>query len=381
MLNKKWLAIFMIMMMAAFGMFAEDEEEKDGEEEKSEFATGFFNFEEESVVTVTDGAFDGFETKVKTLEGGVNLNLADSIGLALSPFAGVSDVKFVVPSFDALDYPTFYFDEATVYTGLKLALAPIDMLGLEFALYNVDYFGEKACGDLKAAAGLGFGIGLNLGVEQAFLDFEIADAIEMTWAGCRTGYVEGTGTGVYDPITDTEIGADSRQAFRTHLYNDFTYGLRFNFFNFIKDTLNTGLYIDGELEIDADWGTNADDAEYTATEINNEFNIGLITNPIDWFEGYFGFIMKNKNQYAPESDVIPALDRTTLWSINNNKFGIKFGTTFTYKCVSFDLNWIGYVGNFTKAADLHDKDTDWADWGDNGPFSQEITFTVAVALE
>ena len=367
MLNKKWLAIFMIMMMAAFGVFAEDEEENESEEEKSEFATGFFNFEEESVVTVTDGAFDGFETKVKTLEGGVNLNLVDDIGLALTPFAGVSDVKFVVPTFDDQDYPTFKFDEATVYTGLKLALAPVDILGLEFALYNVDYFGEKACGDLKAAAGLGFSIGLTLEVEQAFFSLEIADAIEPTWAGCRTG-------------VDSE--GNERTAFYTHLYNDFTYGIRFNFFNFIKDTLNTGLYIDGELEIDADWGNGGDDDdEYQTTDWTNEFNIGLVTNPIEWFEGYFGFIMKNETE---ETDYeVPGEDpiANNTWT---NKFGIKFGTTFTYKCVSFDLNWIGYVGNFSKAYGYDFGDGvnkfDATDWEPNG-FTQEITFTVAVALE
>ncbi|MBR6200032.1 MAG: hypothetical protein IKQ61_07220 [Spirochaetales bacterium] len=372
MLNKKWMAIFMIMMMAAFGVFAaEEEEEKDGEE-KDSIASGFFNFEEESVVNVTAGEFESFETKVKTLEGGVNLNLVDDIGLVLSPFAGVSDVKAVVsPADDGL---RFNFDEATTYAGLKLALAPIDMLGLEFALYNVDYFGNKAA-TLGAAAGLGFSVGLGLEVEQAFLTFEIANALEATWSGVRS------------PIGLLEF--DASKAAATQLYNDFTYGLRFNFFNFIKDTLNTGLYIDGELEINAYWGSvddsdplnvKYDNGTYTTTVLTNEFNIGLVTNPIEWFEGYFGFIMKNENEYLAEVDV-PGLDKKALPSILNNKFGIKLGTTFIYKCVSFDLNWIGWVGNFGTGVDLNnDKPADW-DWGDNGPFSHEITFTVGVALE
>ena len=342
----------------------EEEEENESEEEKSEFATGFFNFEEESVVSVTDGLFDSFETKVKTLEGGVNLNLVDDIGLALSPFAGVRDVKAVV---DPTVVNAFFFDEATVYTGLKLALAPIDILGLEFALYNVDKFGGAAHGDLGAAAGFGFSVGLALEVEQAFFSLEIADALEPTWAGCRTG---------------VDSDGESRPAVYTHLYNDFTYAIRFNFFNFIKDTLNTGLYVDGELELDADWGNGTDDdAEYQTTAWKNEFNIGLITNPIEWFEGYFGFNMINETSESVY-DLGLGVDEVAnnTWT---NKFGIKFGTTFFYKCVSFDLNWCGYVGNFSKdygknyGAGL---EFEASDWEKNG-FTQEITFTVGVALE
>ena len=71
-----------------------------------------------SVTPVTEGEFDSFETKVKTLEGGVNLNLVDSIGLALSPFAGVRDVKAVVDPLAAMG-PIFAFDEAPVYTGFS----------------------------------------------------------------------------------------------------------------------------------------------------------------------------------------------------------------------------------------------------------------------
>ena len=74
---------------------------------------------------------------------------------------------------------------------------------------------------------------------------------------------------------------------------------------------------------------------------------------------------------------------TVLNNTWTNKFGIKFGTTFIYKCVSFDLNWVGYVGNFSKdygktyAPGLEFEATDWEKNG----FTQEITFTVAVALE
>lgn len=346
----------MIMLMAAFGAFAAEDEEK--EDEKEGIASGFFNFEEESVVNVEDGAFDGFETKVKTLEGGVNLNLVDDIGLVLTPYAGVSDVKAEVDAIiDPLGdiHPSFKFDEATVYAGLKLALAPIDMLGLEFALYQTDYFGDKAA-NLGVAAGFGFSVGLSLNVEQAFLELEVADALEPTWSGNRTG-----------------------KAYYTHLYNDFTYGLRFNFFNFIKDTLNTGLYIDGEFEVDADWGDDADDPKpHTGTEFTNEFNAGIVTNPIDWFEGYVGFKMMNENLYGPEVDLG---NRKGIFADCNNKFGLKVGTTFIYKCVSFDLNWVGYFGNFAIAnIDICDPNANW-DWGDNGPFKQEITFTVGVALE
>ncbi|MBP5705908.1 MAG: hypothetical protein J6W76_01385, partial [Spirochaetales bacterium] len=213
---------------------------------------------------------------------------------------------------------------------------------------------------------------LGLEVEQAFLSFEIADAIEATWSGVRSN-------GLFE--------FDASKAAATHLYNDFTYGLRFNFFNFIKDTLNTGLYIDGELEIDADWGefdysdpldVKYDNGTYTGTALCNEFNIGLVTNPVKWFEGYVGFNMMNENLYQPEDE--NAAGEKTLGSFNSTRFGIKGRATFFYKCVSFDLNWIGYPGNFVKFADLYDKDTDWTDWTNLETFTQEIAVTVAVKL-
>ncbi len=351
----------MIMMMAAFGVFAEDEEGNESEEEKSEFATGFFNFEEESVLAVDNGQFDSFETKVSTLEGGVNLNLHEMI--TLSPYAGASDVKFSVGETPVVTItnpgigvasPTFNWDEATVYTGLKLALVPVDFLEISLALYNTNTFEPD-----WAYAGLGFSLGFGFNIEKAFLEISLSDDLEPTWAA------------------KPAIAAE-RTAVFTKLFNKFKYGLRFNFFNFIRDDLNTGLFAEGKLETTSKFGDgDENDKDYQGTELKNEFFIGLATNPIEWFECYAAFAMFNENNYAPKTEIA---GKDVKIAALTNDFGIKLGVKFFYKCVSFDLNWVGRNGRYAIAVDLLDKETKW-DWGDSDNLKHELTFTVGVALE
>jgi hypothetical protein len=101
--------------------------------------------------------------------------------------------------------------------------------------------------------------------------------------------------------------------------------------------------------------------------------------------------MMNENWYGAEFDSA-LYNKKVIPQTWHNSFGIKLGAAFTVKCVTFSLEWLGKVGQFDKTniiangADAipldHDdfKNKDIVDW-EKGPFTQEITFTVAVALE
>ena len=117
--------------------------------------------------------------------------------------------------------------------------------------------------------------------------------------------------------------------------NEFNAEIVFNVFNLLKPGINSGLYTNFVLNTEIEKSKTT--GKWLSKDKNTyEFGIGLITNPIDWFQARTGFIGSS----AKEVDNITKAVETTT---ENKTTGWLVGVETTYKNFSFNADYRLYA--------------------------------------
>jgi len=113
--------------------------------------------------------------------------------------------------------------------------------------------------------------------------------------------------------------------------NELNTGIIFNVFNYLKEDINSGIYADFILTTDIE---NKKQSETWKTKMSNkiEYEFGLITNPLDWFQAKTGFIgTYNKTKDEIRTPVTEETAVTSGWLIGfETKYrNFSFGADYT----------------------------------------------------
>ena len=271
----------------------------EGDSKEESKITPFFNLlNESSLLTTGDPsddtpAFIGFENST-SLEMGLSFAINDILSIPL--FLGSDCLSWSVD-----ETGDFSFDGGEVYAGLGVDIAPVDFLKISIALSNYEIFKLNK----KISFGFDFETNLDFNFEKQFLSLDLGNN--------------------FKPNFNSD---------RAKIFNSSTYGMTFNFFNFINDKINTGLAIDGCFEVTA---TN-DYSETLSTNYYNELFVGFVTNPVEFFTGYIYFVMYNEWEVNSKNKI--------LKSSKSNSFGLKAGVSFNYEWFSTDIYYEPLIGIF-----------------------------------
>lgn len=186
----------------------------------------------------------------------------------------------------------FAFDANNFGLGLIMTYAPMDMLEINASLGYLNRYKMEGVEIFPPSTnaffnhnGVAFTVGLALNVESIFLEAGLNNSLE--WLQGKTRYGE----------------KDKEYATRDELTNTFTVEMKMDFFNFIKEGLNSGLVLSNEMKLTK---TKSRSAEFTEKwqwigdkVIENEFAIGLHFAPVEFMD--FTFLVKD------------AFDKTVVW--------------------------------------------------------------------
>lgn len=110
--------------------------------------------------------------------------------------------------------------------------------------------------------------------------------------------------------------------------NEFNAEIVFNVFNLLKPGINSGIYTNFVITNEIVKSKSSD--EWKTKEDNTiEFGLGLITNPVDWFQAKTGFVASTSE----------SLDDTTRKTSKEENTGWLFGVETTYKNFSFNADY------------------------------------------
>ena len=113
--------------------------------------------------------------------------------------------------------------------------------------------------------------------------------------------------------------------------NEFNAEIVFNVFNLLKPGINSGIYTNFVITNEIVKSKSSD--EWKTKEDNTiEFGLGLITNPVDWFQVKTGFVASSSE----------SLDDTTRKASKMENKGWMFGAETTYKNFSFNADYMLY---------------------------------------
>lgn len=134
---------------------------------------------------------------------------------------------------------------------------------------------------------------------------------------------------------DAQHDKKDKEVVSKTINNEFNAEIVFNVFNLLKPGINSGLYTNFVLNTEIAKAKPAD--KWLSKDKNTyEFGIGLITNPIDWFQARTGFIGSS----AKEVDSITTGVETTT---ETKTTGWLVGVETTYKNFSFNADYRLYA--------------------------------------
>ncbi|MGP1459736.1 MAG: hypothetical protein ACTTKL_10590 [Treponema sp.] len=129
---------------------------------------------------------------------------------------------------------------------------------------------------------------------------------------------------------DDHANKSKKEVVNQTINNELNAEVVFNVFNLMKPGINSGLYTNFVLttEIEKAKGTDGWKAKETNTM---EFGLGLITNPVDWFQAKTGFVGSHKKEInAKTSPTSEETGRTAGWMI---------GVETKYKDFTFNADY------------------------------------------
>lgn len=180
---------------------------------------------------------------------------------------------FVKDSVAVNETGTFDGNEFTL--GLKGKYKPLDLLAVNFGVGYISSYGsnEMLMNSSKNQAvsnGFSFNAGLDVEVESIFLELGLSYKVKGMFAGYKTG-------------------SNSNDYLKNNKFtNTIALEAKFDFFNFIKEGLNSGLVLANETKIKSEWGTDkskTDSKDFEGKKkIENDFGIGLHFAPIEYMD-------------------------------------------------------------------------------------------------
>lgn len=259
-----------------------------------------------------------------------------AIGFDLNQMFSVTPFVYneAVFSSDKIIANPILFGEDTFKLGLEFGISPMEMLSFNL---NLGYLTKINNGVLREMPigihnlnGIFAGAALDLNMESFFLTAKLAYDLEANFGKNKTGDNE------KDLIKVSEI------------QNTITAELGFDFFNFIKAGLNSGLVVTDELKIAGLTmkDMKAPDTPDKGSFLENDLGIGLHFNPVKYFD--FTFLTKfgyeKKKMYDNTGKKWVDLEKTST-------VGLSLASVFTHQNFSLEFEY-----NPTLKKKITDKD-------------------------
>lgn len=247
------------------------------EEEESSFGNPSFSLENELTVKVEKGGEDDnkgnfklagedpFENKT-TAKFAVGFNIGENFSLTpyIKDSVGFKSRK--------MDNKILEFGSNKFTLGVGLEYKPMDMLSVMFGLGYDSKYKDFDVGTLSGN-GVNFNVGVGLSVESMFIEAGASYEFEGMFASARNSKDE------KDYKSSKELG------------NTITLEATFDFFNFIKEGLNSGLVLENKTTFESEWtrdGKEEDKKKFDGEKtIGNEFAIGLHFAPVSYMDAKF----------------------------------------------------------------------------------------------
>ena len=227
--------------------------------------------------------------------------------------------------------PVLAFNSNKFSLGIGAKYKPMDMLSIMFGLgYDSKYKAFKMPVDENAITtvgnGFNFNVGLGLSVESIFLEAEASYKLSAMFAKVR-----------YGKESDEYLNSND-------FSNTIALGVTFDFFNFIKEGLNSGLVLENETEIKSKWGRNGKVKEKKTfageKELKNNFGIGLHFAPVSYMDAKFliAVASEQKSKYdgsekydVTEKSTAVGLTLGLEFSKDMFKIGVEYNPTLSKK--------------------------------------------------
>lgn len=148
---------------------------------------------------------------------------------------------------------------------------------------------------------------------------------------------------IYDTVSPNQR-ITKIENYKSFIENETEVELTFDFFNFIKKDLNSGLWISDYLAVDYYFDN---DNKYSNCTFDNEFFVGLHTAAIKWFEAKAAFY----GDFAIESDK----NGKIVDGSNTVKLGLFFKVAFSCKNIGFAISYnpVFYTVNAENPEDVN----------------------------
>ena len=333
------------------------------EEDESSFGKPSFSLENETTIKgaksgekETKGNFvlsaDDFENET-TAKFSVGFAIGENF--KLTPYVSDSVVTGMV---DAGNKFAVIFKKNSFGIGLGASYKPIDMLSIKFGLGYVSRYSLDDKWDGQSLGnGVKFNVGLGLSVDSIFLEAGLGYKFDGMFAN-----------------ETKEILTDVKKLKYGKIKNVITLDATFDFFNFIKEGLNSGLVLSNETKISSGWqhlGRSSEKADYDGDKkIENEFGIGLHFAPIDYLD--FTFLVKVASE-AKKAYVYNPIEKTGKYEDGDKStaVGLSLGLAFSKDMFSFGIEYNPVVS--AKTTDKDGKVTEEK--------NLEHEFKIAVGIE
>jgi opacity protein-like surface antigen len=295
---KKILLGIISMLFLALPVFAEEEAGNN----KESMITPYISAANESEISISsvedeedenynnensdNSYFNGFDNNT-SLDAGILFTVNDVLSILI--FLGARDVNWTIDN-----NGVFGYSSSQLYAGLGLDITPADFMGINLKISNFEIFESGN----RVKAGMDFETNFTFTFEKAFLDFSICNNFKPAFNR-------------YQADINDVIG----------------YNLTFNFFNFINDKINIGIYIEGEFD-----SLNTIESLSTKTySFANEFFAGITASPVEFMSVYVLFAMFNEGQIE---------DNAFIEGSKINSYGLKTGISFQIKWFSVEAYYV-----------------------------------------
>lgn len=318
-MNKNFLIL--IIIFSALHIFAEENTQtvataENPNTEKESKLSFSFDLETEASFNMIgkEGklTFDSFCFEVTDLTFGAEITLLDNLALSF---------YLATPmTLEIYDTNVIKVTDVSPELGGKLSFNPIEPITLDFGFsYNLKF---EPCDLENFSVDAGFIASVSFTYENSFFALEISDYFNPLW---RITEIED-----YKNYIDNELGVD----------------LKFDFLNFVKEDLDTGLWLYNGLITDHYFDKNND---FFNCSFENELYAGLHTKPVEWFKAKVAFYGDFLFDIDKNAKIIDDSDTA--------RFGLFLETAFTYKNIGFAVSYkpILYTVNAESLKDISHK--------------------------
>lgn len=288
---KKNLFVLFMLITGFLAIYAQADSTTDDTSSASSPVTPFFGFTNTATMTVHESV-DSFENEVEDMTLGLNAVINDK--LTISPYI-CNTFDFAVNSDSSANMK---FGSDALEFGVGFSVSPAEVVSIGFGVSNNYEFipGEHVWFGTNGMLSLG------INVESVHFSLSFEDNLNPMFQK-------------FDAATVNTI-----------LSNELCTELNFNFFNFIKDDLNSGLWVSNTLTSTGDYSNSS----INKTDFENELYAGFMFNPFAFFDCKASFYSLHNWGY----------DNTNkLTDDKSYEIGLFVGTTIYYNAVSLNISY------------------------------------------